>query len=267
MAKSKDAFRTISEVAEWLDEAPHVLRYWETKFSAVKPVKRAGGRRYYRTADMRVLGGVRKLLHDDGMTIKSVQKMISEDGVNAVAAYSRPLPFEKDETAHTPPMSPPATACALETAPSGKPQDTKAAAQQSHDFHVEGTPLKMQASLYPKDSAEAASQSEPKQTAPTEAPVALDVPLLDETPPPEAEVVTFIATAPLDTQTPTGGPILQIKPVHMPADPTGTEFVQGPTISSLIAKISPEKLRANAQLILPLRKRLAALATKMDTAK
>ena len=102
MAKTKDAFRTISEVAEWLDVAPHVLRYWESKFAAVKPVKRAGGRRYYRPADMRVLGGVRKLLHDDGMTIKGVQKMMSESGANAISEHSRPLPFEQDEAIAAP---------------------------------------------------------------------------------------------------------------------------------------------------------------------
>ena len=88
MAKSPDAFRTISEVAEWLDTPAHVLRFWESKFSQVKPVKRAGGRRYYRPADMELLGGIKKLLHEDGMTIKGVQKMLSERGIKAVAAYS-----------------------------------------------------------------------------------------------------------------------------------------------------------------------------------
>ena len=72
MPKSRDAFRTISEVAEWLDTQPHVLRFWESKFSQVRPVKRAGGRRYYRPADMMLLGGIKRLLHDDGMTIKGV---------------------------------------------------------------------------------------------------------------------------------------------------------------------------------------------------
>ncbi|ETX14614.1 MerR family transcriptional regulator [Roseivivax halodurans JCM 10272] len=91
MAKSPDAFRTISEVAEWLDTPAHVLRFWESKFSQVKPVKRAGGRRYYRPSDMELLGGIKKLLHDDGMTIKGVQKMLSERGIKAVAAYSAPV--------------------------------------------------------------------------------------------------------------------------------------------------------------------------------
>lgn len=91
MAKSKDAFRTIREVSEWLDTPAHVLRFWESKFTQVKPVKRAGGRRYYRPADMLLLGGIKKLLHDDGMTIRGVQKMLREQGVKHVAALSQEL--------------------------------------------------------------------------------------------------------------------------------------------------------------------------------
>ncbi|MEL7253112.1 MAG: MerR family transcriptional regulator [Pseudomonadota bacterium] len=88
MSKSANAFRTISEVAEWLDTPAHVLRFWESKFSQVKPVKRAGGRRYYRPQDMMLLGGIKKLLHDDGMTIKHVQKMLRQEGVKHVASLS-----------------------------------------------------------------------------------------------------------------------------------------------------------------------------------
>jgi DNA-binding transcriptional MerR regulator len=91
MAKSKEAFRTISEVAEWLETQPHVLRFWESKFSQVRPVKRAGGRRYYRPNDMLLIGGIKTLLHDDGMTIKGVQKLLREKGVKEVSALSRPL--------------------------------------------------------------------------------------------------------------------------------------------------------------------------------
>ena len=91
MKKSADAFRTISEVADWLGVQTHVLRFWESKFSHVKPVKRAGGRRYYRPADMRLLGGIRKLLHDDGLTIKGVQKLLREEGVPHVSNLSQPL--------------------------------------------------------------------------------------------------------------------------------------------------------------------------------
>lgn len=91
MSKSPEAFRTISEVADWLGVQAHVLRFWESKFSQVKPVKRAGGRRYYRPNDMLILGGIRKLLHDDGVTIKGVQKIFREKGVAYVADQSAPL--------------------------------------------------------------------------------------------------------------------------------------------------------------------------------
>ncbi|WP_439104907.1 MerR family transcriptional regulator [Celeribacter marinus] len=88
MQKSPDAFRTISEVADWLDTPAHVLRFWESRFTQIKPVKRAGGRRYYRPADMSLLGGIKKLLHDDGMTIRGVQKLLREHGVKHISAMS-----------------------------------------------------------------------------------------------------------------------------------------------------------------------------------
>ncbi len=88
MDKSPDAFRTISEVSEWLDTPAHVLRFWESRFPQVRPVKRAGGRRYYRPADVALLGGIKKLLHDDGLTIRGVQKMLREQGIRHVAALA-----------------------------------------------------------------------------------------------------------------------------------------------------------------------------------
>jgi len=96
MAKSADAFRTISEVSEWLETPAHVLRFWESRFNQVKPVKRAGGRRYYRPADMLLLGGIRRLLHDDGITIKGVQKILREKGVKYVGTLSHELPASAD---------------------------------------------------------------------------------------------------------------------------------------------------------------------------
>ncbi|MFP4451707.1 MAG: MerR family transcriptional regulator [Rhodosalinus sp.] len=82
---------SISEVAEWLDTPAHVLRFWESKFPQVKPVKRAGGRRYYRPSDMALIGGIKRLLHDEGMTIKGVQKLLREQGVRHVASLSPPI--------------------------------------------------------------------------------------------------------------------------------------------------------------------------------
>jgi DNA-binding transcriptional MerR regulator len=84
MAKAAEAFRTISEVADDLGIQKHVLRFWEVKFSQIRPMKRGGGRRYYRPEDMELLRGIRQLLHRDGYTIKGVQKILREQGVDAV---------------------------------------------------------------------------------------------------------------------------------------------------------------------------------------
>jgi DNA-binding transcriptional MerR regulator len=94
MDKSPEAFRTISEVAEALDVPPHVLRFWETRFAQVKPVKRGGGRRYYRPEDVKLLRGIRGLLYDDGMTIKGVQKILRERGVRHVIGLGTPPEVE-----------------------------------------------------------------------------------------------------------------------------------------------------------------------------
>lgn len=91
MTKSAEAFRTISEVAEWLETETHVLRFWESKFSQIKPVKRAGGRRYYRPKDMLIIGGIKKLLHEDGLTIKGTQRIIKDKGLSYVSNLSKPL--------------------------------------------------------------------------------------------------------------------------------------------------------------------------------
>ncbi|MGF7160016.1 DNA-binding transcriptional MerR regulator [Rhodoligotrophos appendicifer] len=85
MDKSPDAFRTISEVAEDLDVPQHVLRFWESKFTQVRPMKRGGGRRYYRPNDVELLRGIRHLLYGEGYTIRGVQKLIKERGVAAIA--------------------------------------------------------------------------------------------------------------------------------------------------------------------------------------
>ena len=83
--KSPDAFRTISEVATELDVPQHVLRFWESKFNQIRPLKRGGGRRYYRPEDVDLLRGVRTLLYNDGYTIKGVQKVFREQGVKFVS--------------------------------------------------------------------------------------------------------------------------------------------------------------------------------------
>ena len=81
MDKSADAFRTISEVAEDLDLPQHVLRFWETRFTQIKPMKRGGGRRYYRPADVDLIKGIKYLLYDRGFTIKGVQRLLKTHGI------------------------------------------------------------------------------------------------------------------------------------------------------------------------------------------
>ena len=84
MDKAPDAFRTISEVAEELDIPQHVLRFWETRFAQIKPMKRSGGRRYYRPDDVDLLKGIRRLLYGEGYTIRGVQRILKEHGIKSV---------------------------------------------------------------------------------------------------------------------------------------------------------------------------------------
>ena len=102
MVKGPEAFRTISEAADELNVPQHVLRFWETKFAFIRPMKRAGGRRFYRPADIAVLRGVRRLLHDEGYTIKGVQKLHREQGVKRLVAAGEGVavapPAEKPPT-------------------------------------------------------------------------------------------------------------------------------------------------------------------------
>ncbi len=91
MNKAPDAFRTISEVAEELDLPQHVLRFWESRFPNIKPLKRGGGRRYYRPEDVDLLRGIRRLLYSDGYTIKGVQRILREQGVRTVQSVGQGL--------------------------------------------------------------------------------------------------------------------------------------------------------------------------------
>ncbi len=89
MDKSPDAFRTISEVADDLDLPQHVLRFWETRFTQIKPLKRGGGRRYYRPDDVDLLRGIRHLLYGEGYTIKGVQRILKAEGLRFVQSIGR----------------------------------------------------------------------------------------------------------------------------------------------------------------------------------
>ncbi|MCK5445184.1 MAG: MerR family transcriptional regulator [Rhodospirillaceae bacterium] len=111
--KSQSAFRTISEVSELLDLPQHVLRFWETKFPQVEPMKRGGGRRYYRPEDVAVLDHIRALLHDEGYTIKGVQKLLKKPGFIKKAASSVPTSAEPANPADGATPAAPATPAAM----------------------------------------------------------------------------------------------------------------------------------------------------------
>jgi DNA-binding transcriptional MerR regulator len=102
MDKSPDAFRTISEVAQSLDLPQHVLRFWESRFPQIKPLKRGGGRRYYRPDDVELLRAIKHLLYDEGYTIKGVQRLFKEQGARALTAKS----FADEQTADRPAAAP-----------------------------------------------------------------------------------------------------------------------------------------------------------------
>lgn len=136
--KSPDAFRTISEAAEELDVPQHVLRFWETRFTHIKPMKRAGGRRYYRPADVELLQGIRSLLYKDGYTIRGVQKILKEDGAAYVAGVGRGEiePRKRDgEMASAPPpgtaKAAPRVAAKAKTQPVAEPAKPQAPVQAS----------------------------------------------------------------------------------------------------------------------------------------
>jgi len=158
MEKSPEAFRTISEVAELLDTPAHVLRFWESRFPQIRPVKRAGGRRYYRPGDVALLSGIKRLLHDDGMTIRGVQKILREHGVRHVAGLS-------GAEASDPVIEDVEAVLAREFGPesSGPPQEP-AVAQTAQIISLEralsrseagSTEPAPQAELFPQDAAEA----------------------------------------------------------------------------------------------------------------
>ena len=90
MDKAPDAFRTISEVADEIDVPQHVLRFWESRFTQIKPMKRGGGRRYYRPDDVDLLRGVRHLLYGEGYTIRGVQRILRDEGATFVQNVWRP---------------------------------------------------------------------------------------------------------------------------------------------------------------------------------
>ena len=117
--KSEAAFRTISEVANDLELPQHVLRFWETKFAQVRPMKRGGGRRYYRPEDVLLLRRIRDLLYEDGYTIKGVQKLLKQNGGKAPAALPPGMPADELGSSHEPSVQPDKVAASVDMRTSG----------------------------------------------------------------------------------------------------------------------------------------------------
>jgi DNA-binding transcriptional MerR regulator len=201
MDKSPDAFRTISEVAEALDTPAHVLRFWETRFPQIRPVKRAGGRRYYRPADVALLTGIKRLLHDEGMTIRGVQKVLREQGIRHVAALAGvteddltafdegeaieaalAAQFSGPDTLVVPEEAETAQVVALETALSVRPQ--RPAARRAADTV---TPFPTP----PRDSDDGLAPSWP---LPEATPAAAEAPMLVDAEPEEESIFEGIFT-------------------------------------------------------------------------
>jgi len=172
--KSAEAFRTISEVAIELDVPQHVLRFWESRFIQIRPVKRAGGRRYYRPDDVDLLKGIRALLYSDGFTIKGVQKVLKERGPRQVAEIGRggaranaePVVIEKPVV--------------VEKIVYVEKPATPAPAKKPRAAHLRAVPGVMSLPFFDEPAAEQARPSR-------------DFPVLDTAPEPEAQAEPPVA--------------------------------------------------------------------------
>lgn len=257
MTKSADAFRTISEVAEVLDTPAHVLRFWESRFPQIKPVKRAGGRRYYRPADISLLAGIKQLLHDDGLTIRGVQKILRENGVRHVAGIAQAAAEDSSP---------------VETAPSDK---TAKAGSDAHDRGAEApwpasptpdpTP---DAETFPADPEDAptspveatdsddawptgtlfdAPQAAPSADAP-EAPMAVDVPSEPE----ESQVIAMTPSEP------------QPEPASASAPAPAADTLQPEQVAARLRALSTRAIDAESAAALGnLRSRVRALRDRL----
>ena len=173
MRKSPEAFRTISEAAEILQTPAHVLRFWESKFTQLKPVKRAGGRRYYRPADLLLVSGIRTLLHDNGMTIRGVQRLLQEKGARHVAEYAsdrartmlgdEPLELEADPAVGLPPGG------AGTGAPSPRPEAAEPFPDPVAPDQVAEAPIPDDAAVQAREAAREPAPPDPARAAPAAA--------------------------------------------------------------------------------------------------
>jgi DNA-binding transcriptional MerR regulator len=147
MPKSANAFRTISEAADEVGAPQHVLRFWETKFTFVSPLKRAGGRRFYRPQDLVVLKAVKRLLHDEGLTIKGVQRLYKEQGIKRIAAWGDPDGLVSFEPEGATPVVESAPAAAAAPAAASAPAGVSSVRLRQVLAELEGARARLEATL------------------------------------------------------------------------------------------------------------------------
>lgn len=286
MEKSPDAFRTISEVADWLGVPAHVLRFWESRFTQVRPVKRAGGRRYYRPTDMALLDGIRKLLHDDGMSIRGVQALLKEKGIRSVADLARPMdgaPLAEPEPARESVPTSRLTAKAKAPAPEPEPERppeiaSEAACEPVPDAGLDpgaSAPVEIDAEIeteaptFSPDEAEDAPV--PAQHAPEadntpseapaerpevpEAPMAQDVPLDEES----AKILSFVRPSPRQAAPPVAREEEPLLPFDMPdsapaAAPSLPPAAESPPPAPLTADVPADPADDDSAYLRPVRR-------------
>ncbi|MCV2864727.1 MerR family transcriptional regulator [Albidovulum sediminicola] len=238
MPKSAEAFRTISEVGEALDTPAHVLRFWESQFAQIKPMKRAGGRRYYRPQDIALLAGIKKLLHDDGITIRGVKKILRENGVKYVAALAPAAEGSSGaEASQTPPSA------AVTSAPVSAPVPP---------ITAPAPPVSAPAAPSPVARPTAAPRPAPRPSADDNQPF-LPFGLGDASPAPEAPMEVDVPPQP-DTRDGT---------VH--AFPSG-EAAQAVPLAVRIRAMDPAAVARNRPILRRVHDRLQALAERRRTA-
>ena len=233
MAKSPDAFRTISEVAEWLDTPAHVLRFWESKFTQIKPIKRAGGRRYYRPEDMELLGGIKTLLHEQGLTIKGAQRLLREKGVRYVASLG---PAAEDAGSSD-----------------AKPQD-QAEMVASQVAKVIAPPLEMPA-------VEQAKPAEPPHVHPVH-PDHIDHLRYSERPAPFHHLEPNPVVVPLPRAEPTA-PDFSAALRDIPAATVDHDRLPQPRLLASLRKADPRSVQRNAARIRPLLRQLTEMRDRI----
>ncbi len=233
--KSPDAFRTISEVAEWLGVPTHVLRFWESRFTQVKPVKRAGGRRYYRPSDMALLGGIRKLLHEDGMTIRGVQKLLREHGVKHVAEMSPAIESASESAGEESPV--PSNVVPFEAGLEVTPEETASApTNEGNEGTVapaEPEPTAASTGLPPHPSEAAAPAAQAPDEVP-EAPMAFPDQEMALAPAPASSEVVSLS----EETTPSATPDAR-SAAEAPVDPLEPIPHEGPTLAETLAAQQP----------------------------